>query len=40
MAKHTKSTKKAAKKNPSLKVNTSFENLLKLVVDTPKKKKK
>jgi hypothetical protein len=35
-----KATKKAIKKDPPLKVNTSFENLLKMIVETPPKKKK
>jgi hypothetical protein len=35
-----KAKKKPAKKNVPLKVNTSFENLLKMVVSTPPKKKR
>jgi hypothetical protein len=35
-----KAIKKTAKKDAPLKVNTSFENLLKMVVNTPPKKKK
>jgi len=33
-----KAVKKIAKKNIPLKVNTSFENLLGMVINTPKKK--
>lgn len=40
MAKAKKTGKKSAKKPPPLKVNTSFETLLKMVIDTPPKKKK
>jgi hypothetical protein len=35
-----KATKKVIKKDPPLKVNTSFENLLKMVINTPPKKMK
>jgi len=35
-----KAKKAPKKRNPPLKVNTSFENLLKMVIDTPPKKKK
>lgn len=35
-----KSPKKIAKKNIPLKVNTTFENLLQMVINTPPKKKK
>jgi hypothetical protein len=35
-----KAAKKIAKKHQPLKVNTSFENLLKMVVETPPKKKR
>jgi len=35
-----KATKKIAKKDIPLKVNTSFENLLGMVINTPPKKKK
>ena len=34
-----KSTPKKEKKDHPLKVNTSFENLMKMIVDTPPKKK-
>ena len=41
MAKAKKPSKKIAKKDPPLKVNTSFENLLNMAINTtPKKKKK
>jgi hypothetical protein len=39
MAKAKKAIKKTAKKHTPLKVNTSFENLLKMAIDTPPKKK-
>ena len=35
-----KSPAKKAKKDPPLKVNTSFENLLKMVVNTPPNKER
>jgi hypothetical protein len=35
-----KAVKKIAKKDQRLKVNTSFENLLQMAVNTPPKKKK
>lgn len=35
-----KPKKKIAKKDIPLKVNTSFENLLKMAIETPPKKKK
>jgi len=35
-----KAPKKIAKKNIPLKVNTSFEDLLKMAINTPPKKKK
>ncbi len=40
MATKKKTSKKVAKKHTPLKVNTSFENLLDMVINTPKKKKK
>jgi len=41
MAKAKKTPKKIAKKDVPLKVNTSFENLLNMAINThPKKKKK
>lgn len=40
MAVKKKAPKKVAKKHQPLKVNTSFENLLKMVVNTPPAKKK
>jgi len=40
MAKPKKHAKKIAKKDVPLKVNTSFENLLGMAVNTPPKKKK
>ncbi len=40
MAKKKSPSKKVAKKDQPLKVNTSFENLVKMVLDTPPKKKK
>jgi hypothetical protein len=35
-----KAAKKIPKKHQPLKVNTSFENLLKMAIETPPKKKK
>jgi len=40
MAKAIKTSKKIAKKHIPLKVNTTFENLLGMVINTPPKKKK
>lgn len=40
MAKAKKTAKKIAKKDVPLKVNTSFENLLRMAINTPPKKKK
>jgi len=40
MAKAKKAPRKIAKKHQPLKVNTSFENLLNMVINTPAKKKK
>ena len=40
MATKKKAAKKVAKKHKPLKVNTSFENLLGMVISTPPKKKK
>ncbi len=40
MAKAKKAPRKLAKKDVPLKVNTSFENLLGMVINTPPKKKK
>jgi len=39
MAKAKKTAKKVAKKDTPLKVNTSFQNLLQMVINTPPKKK-
>ncbi len=40
MATKKKAPKKVAKKHQPLKVNTSFENLLNMVINTPPKKKR
>lgn len=40
MAKKKSANKKVAKKDVPLKVNTSFENLLKMAINTPPKKNK